>query len=1076
MSDSTPTDPRFEPVGPMDFPASEKKILSFWKGAGIFEKSLTLREGAPTFVFYEGPPTANGTPHNGHVLTRVIKDVFPRYKTMRGFHVPRKAGWDTHGLPVEVEVEKELGIHGKGAIEEYGVEDFTKRCIESVFRYTDKWQDLTERIAFWVDLEDAYVTFHQSYVESVWWALKTLFDKGLLYQGHKVVWWWAQGGTALSSGEVGLGYKTVDDPSITVKFKVEGEENTFFLGWTTTPWTLPSNTALAVRDDIEYCYAKQGDEVFVLARSLCDSNLGEGRYEVLKTLPGSALVGTKYEPVFNYATPEGGERYWEVISADFVEESATGIVHTAPAFGEDDYKAAREKGVGMLQLVEPDGTFKAEVTDFAGRFCKDADRDIIRNLKARGVLYKEEVYRHDYPFCWRADSDPLIQYARPGWFIRTTQVIDRAIENNQRINWLPEHIKDGRFGDFLRGNVDWALSRERYWGTPLPIWICEACDTRVAVDSVADIERRNPRAFDHFRAAKEADPSLNEHLIVHKPWIDQVTFGCDQCEGTMRRVPEVIDCWFDSGCMPFAQWGYPHRGKAQFERAFPADFISEAIDQTRGWFYSLLMISTLLHEEAEMPHPFKNCIVLGHVTDPTGKKESKSKGNYTPPDVIFEDNGADAMRWYFCAANPPYNNTRHSPENVRQGQQEFLIKLRNVYSFFVIYANIDGFDPADNRSEPASRGELDRWMVSELNLAIRRVTASLDNYRVYPAAQELVRLCDALSNWYVRRSRDRFWAKKDSGGQAKWDAYHTLYESLVTISKLAAPFVPYLTEEIFKNLVGAEKGAESVHLCDWPEVDEALIDEALSQEMQAVRDIVSLGLATRAAHNLKVRQPLSEVEIVLGHVDLTERVEAHADLIADELNVKKVVFTQHAEDMVSFTVKPNYRALGPVFGKRMPVVRKALDAADANAVRTALAEAGVYRLTLADGESVELDSEQVQVSVDAKDGYAASGGAVGVVVLNTSLDEALLAEGRAREVVSRIQGLRKQQDLEYTARIKVVIAGDEDVRAACEAHADMIAGEVLADALVVSDEAALSDPSLEAKVDGSALQIRMETV
>ncbi len=1077
--------PTFKPVPQrIDFPASEREILAFWKEHDIFHRTLEQTKDGPPFVFFEGPPTANGTPHNGHVLTRVIKDVFPRYKTMRGYHVGRKAGWDTHGLPVEVEVEKELGIHGKEAIEAYGVEAFTKKCIESVFRYTDVWNDLTERIGFWVDLDTAYVTYHKSYVESVWWALSELHRKGLLYRGHKIVWWWAQGGTALSAGEVGLGYKTVDDPSITVKFRVKGEESTFLLGWTTTPWTLPSNTALSVRADLDYVYARQGDEVYIVAKSLADENLGalaDGAYTIEKTVKGSDLEGLTYEPLFTYAKPEGGRAY-EVITADFVEEAATGIVHTAPAFGEDDFRAARDKGIGLLQLVGADGKFLDVVTDFAGTFCKDADRDIIRNLRDRGLLYREKVYRHDYPFCWRADTDPLIQYARPGWFIRTTEVIDKAKANNQAIHWLPEHIKDGRFGDFLDNNVDWSLSRERYWGTPLNIWICESCDHREAPTSVADIEARNPHAFDAFHAAREADPTLDEHLIVHKPWIDEVTFPCPQCGATMRRVPEVIDCWFDSGCMPFAQWGYPHQNKDKFEASWPADFISEAIDQTRGWFYSLLMISTMLFEDAEYPHPYKNCIVLGHVSDKHGKKESKSKGNYTPPDKILASDGADAMRWYFYAANPPHSNTRYSPEAVRQGEQEFLIKLRNVYAFFTIYANIDGFHPAETPRRPvAERALLDRWVLSELNLAIRDVTERMEAYQVYEAAQRLIRLADAVSNWYVRRSRARFWASSEdpASAQSKWDAFHTLYELLTTTARLAAPFVPFLTEEIYRNLVvGLDPAApESVHLTTWPEADEAVIDEALSQRMQAVRDIVSLGLATRTTHRLKVRQPLARAEVILGHTSLEDALRGADELvalIADELNVKRVDFTQEAGDFVTFAVKPNYRALGPVFGKRMPVVRKALDAAEPAAVREALASEGVYRLRLPDGETVELTPDHVQVTVDAHEGYAASGGAVGVVVLDTTIDDALRAEGLAREVGSKIQAMRKEADLDYTARIRVSLAGDQALLDACDSHRERLMGDTLTTELDLTG-APLEEPvrTGDFQVDGLTLHAEL---
>ena len=1042
----------FKPVSQtIDFPAIEKKILSFWKQHDIFQKSLEQRQGADRFVFFEGPPTANGTPHNGHVLTRVIKDVFPRYKTMRGYDVPRKAGWDTHGLPVEVEVEKSLGIHGKADIEAYGIEAFTRKCIESVFKYTDVWEDLTDRIGFWVDLDEAYVTFHKPYVESVWWALKTLFDQGRLYQGHKVVWWWPQGGTALSSGEVGLGYKTVDDPSVTVRFDLKGSADTSFLAWTTTPWTLPSNCALTVGETLEYVYARQGDRVFIVAKALADAVLGEDQYAIEKTVKGSDLLGLQYEPLFNYALPEEGKIH-EVIPGDFVTTGAgTGVVHTAPAFGEDDDRAAKKHGIGMICLVKPDGTFAPEATDFAGRFVKEADKDIIRHLKERGMLYKSESYRHDYPFCWRADNDPLIQYARPAWFIRTTEVIERAIQNNQQINWLPNHIKDGRFGDFLDNNVDWALSRERFWGTPLPIWECTECESREAFDSAAALEERNPNAFDHFHAAKAKEPDLSDHLMVHKPWIDEVTVPCSQCGGQMHRVPEVIDCWFDSGCMPFAQWGYPHQNHEQFHASWPADFISEAIDQTRGWFYSLLMVSTLLFDkdgEAERPHPYKTCIVLGLVTDKTGKKESKSKGNYTPPEKILSTSGADAMRWYFYSANPPYNNTRYSPEAVRQASQEFLVKLHNVYSFFVIYANIDGFDPTSTPDTALpDRALIDRWIMSELQLTLHEVTAAMDEFLVYEAAQRLLRFVDALSNWYVRRCRDRFWSSEKS--QDKWDAYHTLWEALSTLSKLIAPFVPFYSDEMHQNLsVSHDPTAkESVHLCDWPTGDARWVDEGLSEEMQAVRDIVSLGLSTRAMHKLKVRQPLDTAEVVLGKTELSERLRPYVPLIAEELNVKNIQFTDDAGDRVTFTVKPNYRALGPVFGKRMPMVRKALDAADPVAVRIALASVGTYELTLSDGEVVTLTSELVAVQVKAEDGYAASGGPVGTVILDTRLTDALLAEGVAREVQSRIQALRKEHNLEYTARILVELTGGASILDACKAHSQTIQAETLADAL-----------------------------
>ncbi len=1046
----------------VDFPAREQEILAFWRDNRVFERTLEARKGAPSFVFFEGPPTANGTPHNGHVLTRVIKDLFPRYKTLRGYHVPRKAGWDTHGLPVEVEVEKELGIHGKAEIEAYGVEAFTKRCIESVFRYTDVWQQLTERIGFWVDLDDAYVTFHRSYVESVWWALATLFNKGLLYQGHKVVWWWPQGGTALSSGEVGLGYKTVDDPSVTVRFRLRGDARTSFLAWTTTPWTLPSNCALSVNASLDYVYTAVGDEVFVVAKALADGLFGEGGHSVVREVKGAELVGLEYEGVFEYARPATG-RFHVVIAADFVTATQTGIVHTAPAFGEDDFRAAKAEGIGLLQLVGPDGRFLPEVTDFAGRFCKEADRDIVKNLRSRGLLFKDEVYRHDYPYCWRADNDPLIQYARPAWFIRTTDVIHRAIETNRQIQWLPDHIKDGRFGDFLRNNVDWALSRERYWGTPLPIWCCERCDGRWAADSVAAIEAKNPSAFDAFRADQAKDPSLSPHLMVHKPWIDAVTVPCG-CGGTMRRVTEVIDCWFDSGCMPFAQWGWPHQRREAFDGSFPADFISEGIDQTRGWFYSLLMVSTLLSDQfprTEGAHPYKTCIVLGHVLDKHGKKESKSKGNYTPPDAILKTSGADAMRWYFYAANPPYANTRYSPEAVRDKQQEFLMKLHNVYAFFTIYANIDGFVPRTSpRRPPQERALIDRWILSELHLTAREVTRRMDAYEVYEASQRLIGLTDGLSNWYVRRCRERFWAGDATAD--KWDAYHTLYEVLAQLTTLIAPFVPFTAEAMYQNLIrGVDAAAPvSVHESRWPDVDAGLIDEQLSEEMQAVRDIVSLGLSTRNTHKLAVRKTLAGAEIILGRPDLEARLRPYAALIADELNVDDLRFVADAGDRVRFTVKPAYKELGPRFGKRMPLVRAAVDAADPNQLRAAITLHGQAPLVLSDGETVSLTADLVEITCTAGEGYAASGAAVGTVILDTRVNE---ARWWVREVVSRINGLRKDLGLEFTDRVGLRWFGDPEVLSVLNENWEQIARETLTVETATAGTMGLADVELDGR-------------
>ncbi|WP_437539279.1 class I tRNA ligase family protein [Sorangium sp. So ce726] len=1287
-----PPEPLFDRVATeLNFPADEAKILAFWKQRRIFEKTLRAETRATgpsrgTFVFYEGPPTANGMPHNGHVLTRAVKDVFPRYKTMRGYDVPRKAGWDTHGLPVEVEVEKELRIHGKADIERYGVEPFISRCVDSVFRYTEAWENLTDKIGFWVDLDSAYVTYHRSYVESVWWALSQLHRKGLLYRGHRVCWWWPQGGTALSAAEVGSNYKTVDDPSVFVAFPLVDEPDTALCAWTTTPWTLPSNGYAAVRPEFDYVVVDAGPPAggaapvagkLIVAAALREELAKKFKRDlpVLRELKGSELVGKRYRPPFDafsrslFDTPlrrkdgKAEPLYWVVLGADFVTlDSGTGIVHVAPAFGEDDFNAHRRRiaelaepgaDVPMLCAVRPDGTFEPGLTSFSGLWVKDADPLIIKDLAARGLLVHEEKYRHDYPFCWRADDDPLIQLARPAWYIRTRDNIDKAIANNRAVHWHPSHIQEGRFGDFLANNVDWALSRERYWGTPLNVWVCANDEEhQLAPASVAEIEALNPRAFDHFRDAKKADPGLNDHLIVHKPWIDKVTFPCPftaggppgepgsaprpPCGGEMRRVTEVIDAWFDSGSMPFAQWGYPHAegSKELFDRAFPADFISEAIDQTRGWFYSLLMVSTLVFDEATQeklglsrvrsyPHPYQTCVVLGHVCDREGKKESKSKGNYTPPEVILErvrmefaaadgadaglgaakdgvaiiaredyegldltgDSakvrvyradregaaltlelrpatgnkrlprrivalsrgdldrlglspadkalsvmpndvprlpqdqrvfiedpatpapGADAFRWFFYASSPPWTNTRHSLTNVRAYQKEFAVKLRNVYSFFTIYANIDGFSPAEGNpgatdTSPAAlaasagyrpareRALLDRWILSELALSTREVTAHLDEYRLYEAAQRLVDLVDALSNWYVRRSRARFWAPSIGdaleiapgavrAAQDKRDAYFTLYEVLVALAKLSAPFTPFLAEAMYQNLVRRPWPAsqpESVHLVAFPEADAAAVDEPLAIEMRAVRELVSLGLQVRTANKLKVRQPLSRADIVLSQQGLAAALAEHVPLIAEELNVHEVRFLKPGEEgsAVRYVLKPNFRALGPKLGKKVQLAKQVLAKADAAALRAALATEGKIAIAL-DGEQVELGPEEIDVAVEAGEGFAAAGGRAGVVVLHTALTDALRDEGLGREILSRVQGLRKELDLGFTERIRLALDGGERARKVAEAAREMLMQEALAAELVLGAAPAAwgQGERREVNLDGEALAITL---
>lgn len=1147
--------------GSVSFPKLEEDICRFWKERQIYEKSLDARSDADEFVFYEGPPTANGLPHPGHCLTRAIKDLFPRYRTMRGYRCRRKAGWDTHGLPVEVEVCKDLGIHSKEEIENYGIEPFIHKCLQSVFRYTKEWEQLTERLGFWIHLDDAYVTYHQSYVESVWWALKNLFDRGLLYQGHKIVWWWAQGGTALSAGEVGQGYREVADPSVYVRFPLvdlpEGKfSDTDLLVWTTTPWTLPSNQFAAVRADLEYSLVsiegqsrklimasalvktigqkasgqKEGDSKKGSAKKESakqDASKEGGQFTVEATMTGAELIGQRYVPPFDYYYKEqgqtrghlkaGGEQHiaWRVVRADFVTtDSGTGIVHQAPAFGEVDYDVLAEQqtlfvdgeGPPLICSVGPDGKFTADSPEFEGRWVKEADRDIIRKMREKGILLHQEQYLHDYPFCWRAEEDPLIQYPRLGWFIRTTQFKQKMLANNAQINWAPDHIQDGRFGNFLETNVDWALSRERYWGTPLPIWVCEETGHMEAVAGYDELlAKPGVEGTEVWAAAKKANPELDDNLKVHKPYIDAVTYESPKAPGKrMRRVTEVIDCWFDSGAMPFAQWGYPAQAgsEKQFAEQFPADFISEAIDQTRGWFYSLLAISTLLfspdgsdepgclaekggeegsgakQEEGceadnelrsddrpliEYPHPFRNCIVLGLMLGEDGRKMSKKERNYRAPQEIFDRYGADALRWFFFANQAPWTSIRYSERSIKECIPEFLLRFWNVYSFFVIYANIDEFDPAASISGDAGqltpevlataegyrplaeRGELDRWIISELNRTTATVTERMDAYDNYGACSRLTEFVDALSNWYVRRSRDRFWSGEQSGD--KLDAYWTLYECLLSTCKLIGPFVPFLAENIWQNLaceVFSGRVAESVHLCDYPTVRTDTVDEALSERMALAREIVSLGRSARMGAKLKVRQPLSLVEVVL--VDATHQswLEQHAGLICDELNVKRVEFTQKADQYITYTILPNLKQLGPRLGKRLPALRKQLADADGGKLLAELEAKGQIEFDLPDGP-VTLDSDDIQVRLQAKEGWAAAQGQATVVVLSTELNEDLIAEGLARELVHAIQTRRREIGCEFTDRIAVGVASEsEEIQSSSRQFREYIMEETLA--------------------------------
>ena len=1122
MSESSSDKHLFNPVEPNPkFPEMEEQVLEFWNEQKIYDKSLERRKGSDNYVFFEGPPTANGKPHPGHCLTRAIKDLFPRYKTMQGIYCERKAGWDTHGLPVEVEVCKELGIHSKEDIEAYGVEPFIQLCQKSVWQYMKEWERLTERLGFWVKLENAYVTYHKSYVESVWWSLKSLFDRDLLYQGHKIIWWWAQGGTALSSGEVGQGYKTVMDPSVFVLFPLVDTPNTSLLVWTTTPWTLPSNQFAAVNEEIEYAtvYDSELDQNIIFAKDLVEKISEKIKRELVikSTCKGSELVGQRYIPPFDYFYSDQGEKTgnlkdggqqhvaWRITSAEFVTtDSGSGAVHEAPAFGEVDYELllneqarfAPGEGPQLICAVGPNGCFTDEAPDYAGQWVKDADKPIMKKLKELGKLYLQEQYQHEYPFCWRADDDPLIQYPRKSWFIKTTKFRDKMLNNNREISWSPEHIRDGRFGNFLESNVDWALSRERYWGTPLPIWQCEETGKQEAFASYDELlAKPGVTGTEVWDAAKNANPELPDDLKVHKPYIDHVQYDSPFADGAkMKRVSEVIDCWYDSGAMPFAQWGYPHVGTEQFEQQFPADFISEAIDQTRGWFYSLLAISTLMFSDDEsdakvsFPHPFKNCIVLGlmlgewfeekktkkialnkeEAEELFGKgkfeqkvgKMSKRLRNYREPREIFDKYGADALRWYFFANQPPWTPIRYSEQSIKESIPEFILRLWNVYSFFVLYANIDEFDPTQNASvaqlnasdfsdnptfRPAKqRGELDRWLLSELNKTVADVTTAMDAYDNYGAANRLTNFVDAVSNWYVRRSRDRFWAK-DKTASDKLDAYWTLYECLLTLTKLTAPFVPFIADSLWQNLTAPFKSApESVHLCDYPTADSSQIDEQLSTQMNLIREIASLGRSARTTAKLKVRQPLSGVTVILNDESHLEWLNSHADILTTELNVKNVTYTSDAGEFVTYQVIPNFKRVGPRVGKLMPIVKKTLGDADGGKLLAEMESTGKVTLEL-EGKTIELDSEDIAVRLSANEGWAAAQGKFAVVVLSTELTPELVREGLARDVNRLVQDRRKEMNLEFTDRIEIgLVSADEDLIAAITENVEYIKQETLA--------------------------------
>ncbi|MBN1200434.1 MAG: isoleucine--tRNA ligase [Anaerolineae bacterium] len=1030
----------FRAVTPqIDIDALEQDQLVFWREKDIFKRTMEERKGGRNYVFFEGPPTANGRPGTHHVLARAFKDMFPRYHTMNGAYVLRKGGWDTHGLPVEIEVEKELGFTHKHEIEEYGIAAYNEKCRESVFRYIEEWERLTERIAFWVSLEDAYVTFKNEYIQSVWWILRQFWDKGLLYQGYKVVPYCARCGTPLSSHEVAQGYEEVADPSVFVRFAVKDEPGVYFLVWTTTPWTLPGNVALAVGRNVPYVMVEgptddgQGTERLILARALMHKALKHPEnYTVVQEMKGQDLIGKRYEPLYEFLPVE--QDYAYVVHGDFVSvEDGSGIVHMAPAFGADDMDIGREHNLPVLQTVAPDGAFIDAVEPWAGMWVKDADPLIKNELAERGLLYKIEEYIHNYPFCWRCKT-PLLYYARETWYVETTRYRDKLIELNKTVNWVPSHIRDGRFGNWLEDLRDWALGRERYWGTPLPVWICQNpdCDHRHCIGSVAELEKLSGRDL----------PDLD----LHRPYVDEVTFPCPECGGTMQRVPEVIDAWFDSGSMAVAQWGYPFKNQEMFEQQFPADYICEAVDQTRGWFYSQHAIAGLLFESVN----FKNVICLGHILDEQGRKMSKSLGNIVEPWGVIEKYGADAFRWYMYTAGPPGEPRRFSVELVGEVVRNFYLTLWNVYSFFVTYANLDGFDPHSELVPVEERDALDRWILSELHSLVRDVTRAYDAYDVPSGTRPIESFVDRLSKWYLRRSRRRFW--KSESDMDKLAAYQTLYECLVTVAKLLAPAMPFLSEELYRNLVADmyPDEPESVHLAWWPTWDEALIDQKLMDDMRLAQKLVSLGHAARNSASLKVRQPLAEAVFVVRFNAEQDAVRELEGTIAEELNVKAVRLADSAEKIVTYKLNPLPQVLGRALKGDFPKVQKALregDPADVDRWAKALLAGDTITVEV-DGTSYDVTPEQCEVQQEAAAGYTVAEDYGYVAALSTELTIELIQEGLAREFVRRVQTLRKDADFDISDRIAVAYQASENLRGAIQAFTEYIQRETLADTLV----------------------------
>ncbi len=1009
----------------MNFVEREKQVEKFWEDNQIFEKSMKVREGNPSYVFYDGPPTANGKPHIGHVETRVIKDMIPRYRTMKGYQVPRKAGWDTHGLPVELEVEKKLGLDGKDQIEKYGVEPFIEQCKESVWKYEGMWEDFSHTVGFWADMKNPYVTYHNDYIESEWWALKEIWKKGLLYEGHKIVPYCPRCGTPLSSHEVAQGYKDVKERSAVVRFKVKGED-AYILAWTTTPWTLPSNVALCVNPDEDYVKVTSKGYTYYMAAALVDTVLGEGA-EVLEHYQGKDLEFKEYEPLFPYAEKRIGNKkaYYVVCDTYVTLTDGTGVVHIAPAFGEDDSKVGHRYDLPFVQLVNEKGEMTEE-TPWAGTFCKKADMAVLQALEDKDLLFDAPLFEHSYPHCWRCDT-PLIYYARETWFIRMTAVKEDLIRNNNTINWIPESIGKGRFGDWLENVQDWGLSRNRYWGTPLPVWRCE-CGHQDCIGSIEEL--------------KEKADNCPDDIELHRPYIDAVTIKCPKCGKEMHRVPEVIDCWFDSGSMPFAQHHYPFENKETFEKQFPAQFISEAVDQTRGWFYSLLAISTLLFNKA----PYENVIVLGLVQDENGQKMSKSKGNAVDPFDALQTYGADAIRWYFYTSSAPWLPSRFAGKTVVEGQRKFMGTLWNTYAFFVLYANIDNFDATKYSLEYDKLAVMDKWLLSRLESTVKAVDDNLANYRIPEAAKALQSFVDDMSNWYVRRSRERFWAKGME--QDKINAYMTLYTALVTVAKAAAPMIPFMTEDIYQNLVKSidASAPESIHLCDFPEVHENWIDPKMEEDMADLLEIVVMGRAARNTANIKNRQPIGTM-YVKSEFQLSE---FYKEIIEDELNVKEVVFKDDIADFISYSFKPQMRTVGPKYGKLLNKIKTTLSELDGNKAMAELKSTGELKLDI-DGQEIVLLEEDLLIDMAQMEGYVSESDHTITVVLDTNLTPELIEEGFVRELVSKIQTMRKEAGFEVMDKIRVYAKDNDKIVSIMKNHGDEIKSEVLAEEIVTGE-------------------------